>query len=168
MSEIHGDILLAFGASCCQVSKVHQQMMSKNRTSVKVNPRPTNRCGYCGNGILLNICILNVKRSEPGSVYTPFWLGVVHIHQTTQSICLSQSGICISSRSKVHQCIASTNNQKIWGLLSWQAVKTCWCTAAVSLKVISMLLPWEVNLVPHTELCCLCCCSIRPHADWRH
>lgn len=106
MSEIHGDTLLAFGASCCQVSKVHQQVMSKNRTSVRVNPTPTNRCGYCGNGILLNICILDVKLSEPVSVSTPFWLRVVHIHQTTQSICLSQSGICISSRSKVHQVLA--------------------------------------------------------------
>lgn len=34
MSEKHGDSALAFSASCCQVSKVHQQVMNENRTSV--------------------------------------------------------------------------------------------------------------------------------------
>lgn len=60
------------------------------------------------------------------------------------------------------------NDQLIWGWLSWQAGKFCCCTAAMSAKVILMTAPWEVNLAPHTELCCLCCCSIRPHTDWRH
>ena len=74
----------------------------------------------------------------------------------------------------LHRCYGQSltavraNDLLIWSWLPWRAEKFRRCTAAVTAKVILMSAPWEANLAPHTDLCRLCCCSIRPHTDWRH